>query len=186
MKVKMIFTMVAALVSFSSFPTHGQGTILFNNRITGQVDAPFSSWEGIGLGAYQPPFTAQLFLVSGGSTYTPLSPTTTFRTTSASAAFYVVQPNEPVTVPGVPAGSQATIVMRAWAGGTTYDTALYKGQSLPITIALGGIPPGGGAPIPDATMVGLQGVSGFIAPEPSTMSLVLLGGAALLFRRRRR
>ena len=181
MKVRIVLAMMAALVSSS---THGQGTILFNNRVTGQVDAPFSDDVGMGLGRFGTAFTAGLFLVAGGGgTYTPLFPTTTFRTTSAADQFYVVQPTEPVVVPGVPAGSQATIVMRAWGGTARYDDAVYKGQSNPITITLGGVPPGGGAPIPDAVLVGLLGIC--CVPEPSTMGLALLGGAALLYRRRR-
>lgn len=178
---KLIVILAAALVSVSAF---GQGTILFNNRVTGQVDAPVSRADGTGAGAG---VNAQLFLVTGGSTFTALSPATTFRNSSAAAAFYVVQPSAPVTVPGVPAGQQATIVMRAWEGpvGSSYETTsvFLKGQSPPITISLGGVPTTG-APIPDAVLVGLQAFS-FISPEPSTLTLGLLGAAVLLSRRRK-
>jgi hypothetical protein len=175
---KLLVTLAAVLVSVSTF---GQGTILFNNRVTGQVDAPVSRPDGTGAGAG---VNAQLFLVTGGSTYTALTPATTFRSTSAAAAFYVTQPAAPVTVPGVAAGSQATIVLRAWEGavGSSYDTAALKGQSNPITISLGGVPPVG-APIPDAVLTGLQAFA--LVPEPSTMALGLLGAAALLYRRRK-
>lgn len=176
MRMKIVLVSLAALVSFA---THGQGTILFNTRVTGQVDAPISLVEtGFGGGA-----TAQLFLVTGGATYTPLFPATTFRTTSVQASYYVVQPDVPVVVPGIPAGSPATVVLRAWFGSGSYETSTFKGQTNPITITLGGIPPGGGAPIPDAVLVGLQG---FSIPEPSTMTLALLGGVALVVRRGRR
>ena len=139
--------------------------------------------EGTGAGAG---VNAQLFLVtpSGGSaTYTALNPATTFRTTSAAAAFYVVQPPGPVIVPTVAPGQQATVVMRIWEGavGSSYDMALLKCQSNPITLTLGGVP-ATGAPIPDAVLVGLQI---FCMPEPSTMALGLLGVAALLYRRRK-
>ena len=182
MKVRIVLAVVAAWVSFS---THGQGTILFNNRVTGQVDAPFSMPDGRGVGMYDSPVHAQLYLVSGpgaGDVYTPLFPSTTFRTTSPAASFYVRQ--VPVAVPGVPAGSEATVVMRIWTEEPTYEEAFpnYRGQSNPVKITLGGVPPGGGAPIPDAVLVGLHG--GFAVPEPSTMSLALLGGAVLLCRRR--
>jgi len=165
--------------------THGQGTILFNTRVTGQVDAPWSLGDGKGWGQLGAATTAQLFLVTGAgasSTYTPLFPKTTFRTTSPAAEYYVVQPNGSVVVPGVPAGSQATIVMRGWAHTAEYDNAVFKGQSNPITITLGGVPTGGGAPIPDAVLVGMLGVR--CIPEPSTMGLALVGGAILLCRRR--
>jgi hypothetical protein len=177
---KLLLTLAAVLVSVSTF---GQGTILFNNRVTGQVDAPVSRPDGTGAGAG---INAQLFLVSGGTpvTYTALTPATTFRSTSAAAAFYVTQPAGPVTVPGVAAGNQATIVLRAWEGavGSSYDAATVKGQSLPITITLGGVP-AVGAPIPDAVLTGLQAFT--LVPEPSTMALGLLGAAALLYRRRK-
>jgi len=174
---KLLVTLAAVLVSVSTF---GQGTILFNNRITGQVDAPVQRQDGTGAGAG---VNAQLFLVSG-ATFTALTPATTFRSSSAAAAFYVTQPATPVTVPGIGAGQQATIVMRAWEGpvGSSYDTALLKGESAPITISLGGVP-NVGAPIPDAVLTGLQGFT--LVPEPSTMALGLLGAAALLYRRRK-
>src|SRR6185503_17082190 len=128
---KLLVTLAAALVSVSTF---GQGTILFNNHVVGQVDAPVSRGDGTGAGAG---FNAQLFLVTAGSTYTALNPATTFRTTSAAAAaFYVQQPAGPVIVPTVAPGQQATLVMRVWFGavGSSYDVADCKGQSNPFTI----------------------------------------------------
>jgi hypothetical protein len=59
---KLLVTLAAVLVSVSTF---GQGTILFNNRVTPQVDAPVSRPDGTGAGAG---VNAQLFLVTGGST----------------------------------------------------------------------------------------------------------------------
>jgi hypothetical protein len=176
----LFIALVAALVSASTF---GQGTILFNTRVTPQVDAPISIGDGTGPGAG---FTAQLFLVTGGNTYTALNPATTFRTTSAAAAFYVVQPPGPVIVPGIGAGEQATVVLRFWEGaiGSSYDIASCKGQSNPITITLGGVP-AVGAPIPDAVLLGLQPFFVGCIPEPSTTALGLLGAAALLYRRRK-
>ncbi len=98
-----------------------------------------------------------------------------------------------MVVPGLPPGAQATLVMRGWfnlrydfanniwieAG---YDDAVVKAQSSSITIVLGGLPPGGGAPIPDAILMGLQGVS--FVPEPSTMAVAGLGMALLFWRRK--
>jgi len=177
---KLLVTLTAVLVSVSTF---GQGTILFNNRIVGSVDAPVYQPDGTtGAG---PGAVGQLFLVSGGN-FTALTPATTFRDGSANpvAARYVVQPATAVTVPGVAAGAQAQIVLRAWMGavGSSYDAATIKGQSAPITITLGG-QPAVGAPIPDAFLTGLQGFN--MVPEPSTMALGLLGAAALLYRRRK-
>jgi hypothetical protein len=183
---KLLVTLAAVLVSVSTF---AQGTIKFNNRLTGQVDAPVTLPGGTtGFGSIAGA-QAQLFLVTGSgatATYTALTPATTFRSSSPAAMPYVNEPTVGVVVPGVAAGSQATIVLRAWAGGATYDPASnsHYGQSAPITIGLGGTP-AVGAPIPDAVLTGLQGFSVTVVPEPSTIALGLLGAAALLYRRRK-
>ena len=44
---KLFITLSAVLVSVSTF---GQGTILFNTRVTPQVDAPVSRGDGTGAG----------------------------------------------------------------------------------------------------------------------------------------
>jgi hypothetical protein len=65
-----------------------QGTILFDTRVPGIVDAPFSI-----LGEPVPPgFGAQLFLANPPGTLpviVPLKPTTTFQAGSSRQAFYV-------------------------------------------------------------------------------------------------
>lgn len=102
----MGFVILAAMVG----PAPGQGTVIFNNR-TPTGDARITRVDGTGAGAG---ITAQLFLVGSGGSLTPLLPTTTFRTTPAAATYFV---NEVmVTIPGVPAGSPATLRMRAWEG----------------------------------------------------------------------
>src|SRR5688572_9006894 len=143
---KLLVTLAAVLVSVSTF---AQGTIQFNNRLTGRVDAPVTAGtaSGPGLGSI-PGAQAQLFLSSGG-TFTALTPATAFRNTSAAAMPYVVEPNSPVIVPGVAANQTATVVMRAWVGAASWDAASpeNRGQSNPITITLGGDPGGGAAPL---------------------------------------
>ena len=170
---KLLVTLAAVLVSVSTF---AQGTVIFNNRV-GTVDAKISRADGTGAGAG---VTAQLFLVGAGGALTPLTPTTTFRTTSAAAAFYLNQVS--VTVPGVPAGSPATFRIRAWEG-ASYDTATIKGESNDVLITQLGGQPATGAPIPDPALNGLQAFA--LVPEPSTLALGLLGAAALLYRRRK-
>jgi hypothetical protein len=170
---KLLVTLTAVLVSVSAF---GQGTVIFNNRI-GSVDAPIKRPDGTGAGAG---VTAQLYLVGAGGALTALTPTSTFRTTSAAAAFYLNQVT--VTVPGIAAGNPGTFRIRAWEG-ASYDTAVLKGESNDVTITQLGGQPSTGAPIPDPALAGLQGFT--LVPEPSTMALGLLGAAALLYRRRK-
>lgn len=72
--MQKLLALGAAILTIS---THGQGTVIFNNR-TPTGDAHVSGPDGKGAGAG---FTAQLFLVSSSGVLTPLFPTTTFRTT---------------------------------------------------------------------------------------------------------
>lgn len=176
MKARILTFVAALLASVAAF---GQGTILFNTR-TGSVDAPIHNWDGTPAGAYGPGVFAQLYLVntgSGAAVLTPLFPITTFRMSSPAAMPYVIQPAEPVVVPGIPAGSPATIVLRVWGSGATYETALHVTQTPPITITLGGDVPGS-PPLPPALLVGLSGVTGAI-PEPSISALFAAGLVAL-------
>ena len=176
---KLLITLAMVLVSASSF---AQGTINFTTRIAGVLDAPVFKADGVTGAGAPPAWNAQLFLVTG-TTYTPLFPATTFRSSPAGAAQnYVIPPATPVVVPGIPARQQATVVLRAWEG-PSYNTSFVRGQSNPITITLGGPVPGQPDDFP-ANLVGLQNFS-VDFPEPSVLALGLLGGAAFLCRRRR-
>ncbi|MGZ8940075.1 MAG: PEP-CTERM sorting domain-containing protein [Limisphaerales bacterium] len=172
---------IIAAVLFLSLSSFAQGTVFFNNR-TSTGDARFTRPDGTGLGAG---YTAQLYLVNG-SVLTPLTPTTTFRTTSAAAAFFVNAVD--VVVPGVPAGSPATFRVRIFeTAAGSYDAAaasmafLY-GETADVQVAqLGGITPTGGI-VPTPDLAGLQPL--VAVPEPTTLALGILGAAALLYRRR--
>jgi hypothetical protein len=178
---KLIVTLAALLVTVAAY---GQGAVTFNNRVTGVVDARVTLADGSGAGAG---FTAQLYGGPAGTTVdklVALTPTTTFRTTSAATQGYV-NPVD-VTVTGVAAGAQATLVMRAF-NGTDFNSAnsTVKGTSAAITIALGG------GTLPPANLTGLAAFQlsgsgpGPVIPEPSTIALGALGAAVLLFRRRK-
>lgn len=177
---KLLVTLTAVFAGLSTF---AQGTINFNNRVTGQVDAPVLRPDGSGVG---PSATTQLFLVSGtgtARTYTPIGQTTTFREPTAAnprLSAYVV-PISSMTVDNAAPGSQIQVVMRVWEG-ASYDSSLMRIQSNfgePITVTLGGDIPGAPTAVP-GNLIGLS----FI-PEPSTITLGILGAAALLFVRRR-
>jgi hypothetical protein len=178
---KLLVTLAAVLVSASAF---GQGTINFTTRIPGTLDAPVFKPDGTTGAGAGTAANAQLFLFSGGAVGAALSPATTFRATPAGAAQnYVIPPATPVTVPGVAARQQVQVVLRAWEG-ASYDAATVRGQSAPITVTLGGPVAGQPDDFP-ANLVGLQGFSMQVIPEPSVMALGLLGAAALLYRRRK-
>ena len=153
-------------------------------NVDARVGVGLPGFEFGGLGKYGG--SAQLYSFNAG-TYTALLPATTFRTDNPTAEFYVVPPADAVVVPGIGAGEQATIVMRAWIGASTYEQAIaagtIRGETPPHTITLGGIPADGGAPLPPAFLTGLQGF--IIVPEPSVISLALVGVAALLLGKRK-
>src|SRR5262250_2748506 len=102
---KLILTVAAVMVSVAAF---AQGQVTFNNRVSGVVDARVTfdggpnAGQGVGAG-----YTAQLFGGPEGGALTALTPTTTFRTSSAAAQGYVNGVD--VTVPGVAAGAKASL-----------------------------------------------------------------------------
>jgi len=160
------------MVSVAAF---AQGTVNFNNRITGVVDARVTFADGSGgVGAG---YDAVLYGgAENAATLSALTPSTTFRTSTAAAQGYVNA--VVVEVPGVAFGGNAKIQMKVFQGATEV------GASAPITVALGGgnLPPG--------NLVGLQaftvGGGAPIVPEPSTIALAAIGGAAMLLLRRRK
>jgi hypothetical protein len=181
---KLLVAVAAVLVSAA---TYAQGQLnfitVFGNPRT--VDAPVSRpgasapGQGTGAGAG---ITAQLFLLEGG-VYTALTPPTTFRTTSAAASFYVNDPGSPVTVPGHAPNTTAPIVLRAWDSSfATYDLAEAQGGMRGQSPGAANILLGGGT-LPPTNPIGLQGF--VMVPEPSTIALGVIGGLALLLRRRK-
>jgi hypothetical protein len=178
---KLLIAIAAVLVSAATF---AQGTVSFNTRIPGQVDAPVTLGSATGPGA-GPTYSAELGVVGANGSFTPIpGSVTTFRTPTATApalANYVVTVGE-VAVPGVPTGGSANLAFRAWltsAGSYDAAPAANRGQSAAVTVT--GL---GGGPTPPANLVGL---TGFVIPipEPSTIALGALGAAALLLRRRK-
>jgi hypothetical protein len=175
---KLLVTLAAVLVSVAS--AFAQGSVTFNNR-TGAGDAPIFTSDGVTGAGSLAGIVAELDLVNG-TTYTPVG-TTTFRGTSGALANFITGVD--LQVANLPAGSPATFVVRAYTG-TSYDAATARGQSNPVAISqLGGLPPGGGPPVPTPDLSGLQTFNVLPVPEPSTIALGVLGAAALLLRRRK-
>jgi hypothetical protein len=181
---KILITISAVLLSVSTF---AQGTVNFNNFVGTQanptVNAPVTV-IGSGAGAGSIGAIAQLYLITGSgaaATYTPVGQSSGFRNATAGNPLLnaYITGNNSMDI-GQPAGSTVTVVMRVWVG-ASYDAALARAESNPITITLGGVTdPTLPAEFP-ATLVGLQPMT---IPEPSTIALGVLGAAALLYRRR--
>jgi hypothetical protein len=78
-------------------------------------------------------------------------------------------------------GATATMLVRAWQGGATYDTATMKGESLPFTALTGGV---GSPASPPGNMANFQSFA-IVVPEPSVIMLGLAGAGLLWFRRKK-
>ena len=102
---------------------------------------------------------------------------------SAPASFQIQASGNPSTF---------TLVVVAWAGGSSYATAAYRGYSQAVMISAAAPSVGNGGDVglffPMGTGPALTEVpmfSVYQVPEPTTLALGGLGGLALLFLRRK-
>lgn len=172
--MKKVLVIAACLCAMAIQNAYAQGSVNFANRVAGVLDQPVFDIGGAKLeGGF-----AQLLAGASASSLAPVGEPQAFRT-GAGAGYWLPAA---LTIPGVAAGSAATIQVRAWKGaaGSTYDGAAAKGESAVFTIAATG---GGGAPpAPPAAMAGFTSFT--LVPEPSMIALGALAAAALLLRRR--
>jgi len=151
-----------------------QGMIDFANRNRwANIDAPVFRPDGTGAGAG---FTAGLFRVWDDGSLTPLA-TVGFRTTSPDVTPYFV--SKTVYLPGTWSGDVVTVRMRAWeTAAGSYEAALIRGESNDIRVTLHAYFP--------VDLIGLQGFTMVVVPEPPPGALLVLsGGLGLLAARRR-
>ena len=178
--------LIVACALLAAAAAHAQGTVNFNNRATASgVNAPIFDVDGTtrlaGTG-----FSAALYGGAAGSaanSLTLVGAALNFRTGTA-AGFVVVGENSRA-IPGVIAGNQAAVQIRAWdSAATSWEDAVARGlkhgESGVLNLATGGtgVPAG-----PPTDLVGLQSFS--LVPEPSSLALAGIGAAALLLRRRK-
>ena len=174
---KLLIALAAVAVSVASF---AQGTVTFNTRITGLLDAPVLGANGLGVG---PDYSGELFVVSGATPGVIASSKTPFRSGSELAQRYVTTVSE-VAIPGV-SGPNVTLRFRAYkTSAGSWDAATNDGRGASADFSIVASTLGGGAS-PPANLVGITGFSVTAVPEPSTIALGVLGAAALLFRRRK-
>ncbi len=91
-----------------------------------------------------------------------------------------------VDVKGIPAipGAYADFVVRAWTGAASYDTATFRAESAVTTQVT--MPWNGPPDLPPENLLAFsQGMTmESIVPEPGTIALIAMGGAALFLRLR--
>ena len=196
-----MFKKILALVVLASVSTvaFAQGTVSFNTVIASiGTDAKVSDPNGvavIGL-AYMaqlyagPGTTAESALVAVGN---PVGFKAGFNAgyvqTTGTAFGSAV--DSVVTLPAATPGGPVTIQLRAWDSAySTYEAALTasaaSGKSALLALGITGNPILPGTPPVDLSgLTGFTMTGGAIIPEPSSIALMLLGGAALLIRRRK-
>jgi len=177
---------MACLATLSAL---AQGTVNFQNRIAGTLDAPVRNVDGTSLGAG---YFAQLWGGASAGSLTAMGAVAQFisnPTTQLGTGYFVGGER---TVTGItPAGGAAFIQVRAWYGGPTgaiqdWATALSSGvangQSGVVNLTATGNPTSS----PPGTPVNMIGLTGFsLVPEPGTYALLALGAGALFLRRRK-
>lgn len=177
---------IAALAVLAITSASAQGTLTFNNRIVGIVDAKIFNQDGV-TGLSGTGFSVQLYVGAAGAAEGALTAVagvvSDFRTGNAAGYFNSLGD---VAIPGFAGGQTVALQLRAWdnQGGTitSYEAASIRGVSNVFNTvdALGGA---GNPPATAATLQGLQSFS--IVPEPSVIALAVLGAGALLFRRKK-
>jgi hypothetical protein len=184
---KTIAIVASVLAAVSGY---AQGTLDFRNFVAGSVDAPvFVVLDGGGTAkAEGAGFLAQLYAGPSEAALAPIGAAVPFRT-GTGAGYWNPAPSAARTVDTVAAGAEATVKVVAWntAVGATWDAAKAAnlggiGESTVFKVKTGG---SGEPPSLPANLVGLTSFNiSAVVPEPSIVALGVLGGLALLLRRR--
>lgn len=133
-----------------------------------------TSFDGSG---FADPTALGSYLLATGAGSTAQFQTTTFGLPGEAVAS---SPWSIPIAPGPTGGATITLIVVAYAG-PSYASALYRGHSAPFTLVTSDAT----SPGPVTTGSAMPGFVVWI-PEPSTLALAgLIGGAWLLFRRRR-
>jgi hypothetical protein len=181
---KLIIALAATVVAASVF---AQGTVVFNNRVTGVVVANIYNIDGV-TGLAGTGYTAELWAAPGADaavdSLVAATPQTTFRT--GAAAGFITATTAVLT--GVPKDAPvATLQLRAWdnMGGTVTTWADASGKVPSGMSALFNVNAIGGDLNPSANLVGLTSFSLVPVPEPSTFALLGLGALGMMIFRRK-
>ena len=194
MKIQKLFAGVVLLACVLS--AKANYTIEFTTY-DGNEGPSFTSHTAYDVGGTTPlgaGFLGQLYVGPRGGVLAPIGTPQVFGLPNAPDGHIGVGELQ-ITDPNLFLNSAADYRLRAWSsavGGTSitsYEQALtvnnaHVGESAITAITLGGSPPPPALPV--AAIANLHpSFTLAVVPEPSVLALGLLGGAALLFRRRK-
>ena len=169
---------------------YAQGTVNFNNRVTGAtppLDAPVFQGAIGGARLDGAQYMAQLYAGPSAGALAPIGAAVPFRS-GTGAGYWNPAPDATRIIPTVAPGADAFIKVVAWdttGGFTTYEAFLAaggKGESSVFSVKTGGV---GAPPSLPAALVGLTSFAVTPIPEPTVIALGVIGGLALLLRRRK-
>ncbi len=199
MKTKLLLQLIGlGLVCGFAVPrVQAQGTVNFNNRVTGVVVAPVygpepgnPTWAKHGNTSAGTPaestiysgvlladtnYTAELWAGPQGTPEASLSPVikTSFRTLGLSGYLLFISS---VTIPGVSSGGIATLQLRVWDNRTNTVTSWAMAQAMGVasgvSLPFDSPPLGDGATIPPANMTGLRSFNIHLPSPPPIITCV--------------
>ena len=167
---------------------YSQGTVVFNNRdLANGIDARIFLPGGTAAGSS---IVVQLWGSAPGGSLAAIGAAVPLR--DGAGAGYINSTGQDLTraISGVAAGAAAQVQIRAWsiADGATYAAASLVNGALIGSSAILNLSSTGGAGSPPslpAPLIGLQGFTMTVVPEPSVIALAVIGAGALLLRRKR-
>jgi len=163
-------TLVAIAAVLLTAASYGQGSVNFNNRLSGVFDAPITIAPAATVGIGTVAGTVVQLLLVNGTSKTPIGTAISFRGPTDPLAKYF--DGGALDIPGTTAAGTATLAVRVSGPGVvTTDSASWT-QAL------------GGGLLPAENMVNMKAFS-VAVPEPTTIALGLLGAAALFASRRK-
>lgn len=197
-------TIIALIAVGAAASVLAQGTLTFNNRVTGTVVAkiygPQAGSPGERLTGNSAVYTgaplsgtgwfAELWAAPGAnqpeSSLTAMAGSrTTFRT--GTAAGFITAPPADIAITGAAANTVATLQVRAWdAAYATYDAAVQAKAIYGWSALFNSSPLAGAPPAPSTSFIdGFQSFNVAVVPEPSTFALLGLGALGMLIFRRK-
>jgi len=175
---KILVALAAVMISLAAQAADGNLNFI-NVSSAGAVNARVSYFDGPKAGQNVDTasgLVAQLFLKGAGGSFTALTPVAGFKTGTGAGVWDL----KSIIVPNATADMTFRVDVYN-TGKTGYDdlTGAFHGRSAEFTASPGIAPNGPGF------MPNLKAFQVTQIPEPATIALAVLGGAALLFRRKK-